>query len=358
MIAIPSADSGGDEFLVIIEDLDNQRQIEKLADKILSNIILPVKVQGNDLSVTCSIGIAVFPDQGDDFDSLCGKADLAMYAAKFKGKNNYLFYNDKMGEDAQSDISLIADLRVAVSNNELWLAYQPKIDLANGKVIGAEALLRWNHPRYGLLMPNHFIHLAEMSGCIIDIGKWVIQQACKQCRHWHQSGFSGLTVAVNVSPLQFKRGDLTEVVLQALQQYELDGSCLEMELTESLFLEHSATMLDCLSRLSQTGVHFSIDDFGTGYSNLGYLKNLQIGTLKIDMSFVQLMLTSHQEKTIVTTIIQMASNLGLKTIAEGVDSTAQSSSLHQLGCDFAQGYLWSKPLPDDEFIQYLQTQAN
>ena len=351
---------GGDEFLVILENLNSRKELTDLVKEILHSVILPYHVKGNDISVTCSIGVTTVPVDGVDFDLICGKADLAMYVAKDKGKNSFIFYEQQMDDAAQSEIHLVSDLRKAIRDDQLWLAYQPKIELGSGKIVGAEALLRWNHPTLGLISPDRFIHLAESSGSIVEIGKWVIQQACKQCREWKKRGHEHFVVAVNVSPIQFKRGDLVEFVLKTLQECDLEGSGLEIELTESLFLDHSPQLEQSLADLRSAGVTIAIDDFGTGYSNLGYLRDLHVSALKIDQLFVQRMLDSKEDKAIVSTIIQIASSLGLASVAEGIETSAIAQSLHLLGCNFGQGYHWSKPINAQAFSALLSqhTQKN
>jgi len=345
---------GGDEFIVILNSISSKEEVAILAQKTLDNITTPVKLKSSSVSVTCSIGLTLFPQDGDTFEDLCVKSDMAMYRAKKSGKNNFLFFNTQMSSDAQVSLSLIADLRTAVAKNQLSLVYQPKINLKTNQIIGVEALLRWHHPKKGLIPPDVFIPLAESSGLISSIGQWVIEEACMQCKKWIDLGFSHMTIAVNVSPIQFRRSNMVNIVLNALSQSRLLGKHLELELTESLFLDHSADLDHTLFELDKESVSFSIDDFGTGYSNLGYLKNSKIKTLKIDQSFIQKVQENSQDRAIVTAIIQMARSLHMITIAEGVESESTLAVIQDLDCDIGQGYLWSKPLSADELLEFIK----
>ncbi|WP_101759057.1 bifunctional diguanylate cyclase/phosphodiesterase [Oceanicoccus sp. KOV_DT_Chl] len=279
-----------------------------------------------------------------------------MYHAKSLGRNSYHFFNEGMELNAEKNIRLIADLRSAINKNQFELFYQPKINLSDGSIIGAEALIRWRHPEQGLIFPLDFIPVAESSGIIFDIGEWVIQQACRDCKSWSDLGLAGLGVAINVSAMQFKRGNIASVIHEALIKSELPAASLELELTESTLIDDSKTFRAVLSSLRSYGVQFSIDDFGTGYSNLGYLKKMEVGILKIDQSFVRRLLEDTQDKAIVLAVIQIAKSLNLKTIAEGVEQEELIAVLREMGCDYGQGYYWSRPVPNDEFVQYVRQQ--
>lgn len=346
---------GGDEFLVILESITAEEQVSSVAIKILDEVKKPFDIAGSSVTCTVSIGIAVAPEDGVDFDTLCKNADIAMYHAKDLGRNSFHFYNEAMADNAEKNIRLVSDLRQAIDKEQFELHYQPKINLADGSIIGAEALIRWRHPENGMIYPLDFISLAESSGIIFDMGEWVIQQACKDCQSWIDMGLGDLTVAVNVSAIQFKRGNISSVIHNALSSSHMAASRLELELTESTLIDDSEKFRAVLSNLRSYGVEFSIDDFGTGYSNLGYLKKMEVGILKIDQSFVRRMLSDSQDKAIVQAVIQIAKSLKLKTTAEGVEKEEAIAVLRDLGCDYGQGYFWSMPLPNDEFVRYVQS---
>ncbi len=344
---------GGDEFLIILESIKDKIEILTIIEKIVSIIKLPITIDGSSLCVTASIGIAVTPHDGRDFDSMSRNADMAMYKAKDSGKNSYCFYDKEMNVIAKHNVTLIADLQLALEKQQFKLVYQPKINLSSNKVIGAEALLRWHHPEKGLIPPVKFIPLAESSGLITKIGRWVIRQACQDCKIWTSGSLKNLPVAVNVSSIQFKRGDMQGVVLEALSESSLDGDLLELELTESLLFDHTGDLQQTLADLRKVGVRFSIDDFGTGYSNLGYLNKFEVETLKIDQSFVRKMANSSSDSAIVKAIIQMALSLNIKTVAEGIETIEILGLCKELSCDIGQGYHWSKPIEFDEFVEFV-----
>lgn len=343
----------GDEFLLLMESIEDKEQITNIAHKIISTISQPYVINSRELICTCSIGVAIAPADGQDFDTLLKHTDMAMYSTKEHGRNHFRFFDEEMNTNAQEHIELIADLRNAVQAEELQLYYQPKIDLHTGRVIGAEALMRWPHPERGMIGPNKFIPLAEASGLILEMGAWAIQKACDDCRGWNEIGFPNITVAVNTSPLQFKRGKIEQIVQQALLNSKLTPWNLELELTESLLVDDFEALKQTLANLKKIGVSFSIDDFGTGYSNLGYLKQFDVNSLKIDRSFVKRIQDGDQDEAIVGAIIQMASKLSLKTIAEGIEDHNTSEVLRNMGCDQAQGFLWSKPVEETEFRRFL-----
>ena len=306
---------------------------------------------------SCSIGIAVYPRDGTDFEELLRHADLAMYEAKASGRNTYRFFDDELNTNIQQNLHLLSNLRLAIAQHEFVLHYQPVIDLASGALIGAEALVRWNSPSLGLVAPLQFIAAAEKSGLIVDIGQWVMDEACRQMRAWHDAGATGLTIAVNLSPVQFRRGNLEELIAQALQRSGLDPTCLELEVTESTLVQDTEKFIQALQRLKALGIRISIDDFGTGYSNLSYLQRFSVDTLKIDQSFVKTLTRNPQNQTLVTAIIQMAKGLNLTTIAEGIEDEATRALLAELNCDQGQGYGFAKPLAPDDFWAYAQASA-
>lgn len=343
----------GDEFLILLESINNKEQIISIAHKIINAIAKPYVINSQEMICTCSIGVAITPDDGEDFDTLLKHTDMAMHSSKEHGRNHFRFFDDKLNTNAQEHMSLIADLRKAVQDEELELYYQPKIDLHTGRVIGTEALMRWPHPERGMIGPNIFIPLAESSGLIIEMGAWAIKKACDDCHAWNKMGFPDITVAVNTSPLQFKRGDISEIVQKALLESNLTPSNLELELTESLLIEDSLDLKETLANLKRIGVNFSIDDFGTGYSNLGYLMQFDVNTLKIDQSFIRGIQDNRHDSAIVSAIIQMAYNLSLNTIAEGIEDQDTAKLLRDMGCKQAQGFLWSKPVVETEFRRFL-----
>ena len=349
---------GGDEFIVLLTDLQEATQAERIATKLLRALAKPIELDQHFIDTSASIGIALAPQDGDSFDAYCKNADIAMYQAKTDGKNLCRFFNDTMNTLSRERFELITGLRAAIKRNEFRLQYQPKVCLSTGRWVGAEALLRWQHPDRGLLPPNIFINLAEETGLIIDIGKWVLMEACAQCQAWHDQGFTDFDIAVNLSAVQFSRGNLEREVKKALKKTNLDGQFLELELTESLLLGDAEKVRIQVDKLRAHGVSFSIDDFGTGYSNLGYLSKFDIESLKIDQSFVRKILDSTQDLNITIAIINFAKSLGLKTIAEGIEDAEIMATLKKLGCDLGQGYYWSKPLDAEVFTKKLMANDN
>ena len=348
---------GGDEFLVGLVDVNVSDDISGIAEHLLAGIAQPFVVRDSEILASCSIGIAVYPHDGTDFEDLLRHADLAMYEAKASGRNTYRFFNEELNTNIQQNLHLLSNLRLAIAHHEFVLHYQPILDLASGALIGAEALVRWNSPSLGLVAPLQFIAAAEKSGLIVDIGQWVMNEACRQMRAWHDSGATGLTIAVNLSPVQFRRGNLEELIAQALEQSGLDPTCLELEVTESTLIQDTEKFIQALQRLKALGIRISIDDFGTGYSNLSYLQRFSVDTLKIDQSFVKTLTTNPQNQTLVTAIIQMAKGLNLNTIAEGIENEATRALLARLNCDQGQGYGFAKPLAPDDFWAYAQANA-
>lgn len=344
---------GGDEFLIVLSNVADADAITSIAVKILESVERPIHIEGQELSTSLSIGIAVYPDDSRDVDTLLNLADTAMYSAKESGRNVYRFYTEQMNADAHDHQRIRVGLRRALEQNEFVLHYQPQIDLASGTVVGAEALIRWNHPEQGLLPPGRFMHVAEDSGLIVPMGDWVLREACRQAVEWQQAGLPELVVAVNVSAMQFKRGDLEQSVLQALKASGLAPKFLELELTESLLIQDTEKVLEAVQRLKAHGLQLSIDDFGTGYSSLSYLKRFDVDTLKIDRSFVSEMAADPNDAVLVRTIIQMARSLNLRTIAEGIEDELQLAFLRLQYCDVGQGYYFSRPLPADKFALYL-----
>lgn len=345
---------GGDEFVIVLPEQMGEHLAGNVVNRIMEAIAAPIEVDGHSFVLGCSAGVAVYPSDGSDAETLIRNADIAMYRAKESGRNNFQFYTAAMNDRLLERLRLEADLRLALERDELVLHYQPQIDLGTGRVVGAEALLRWQHPQLGMVSPLRFIALAEETGLIVPIGDWVLRQACLQARRWQQDGLGELRVAVNLSARQFAQPGLSQRVAAVLQETGLQPSLLELELTESLVMsdiERAATTLDELRAL---GVLLSLDDFGTGHSSLAYLKRLPINTLKIDQSFVRDIVTTPEDAAIVASIISLAQNLRRGVIAEGVETTEQLSFLHRQGCSQMQGFYFSKPVPPEKFARLLQ----
>ena len=348
---------GGDEFLIALPQVADADAARAAAERLIEGFASPCMVHGHAVSAMFSLGISLYPDDGRDFATLLKNADIAMYQAKSAGRNGYRFFNAQMNAQADDHLRLLAGLRRAIERHELVVHYQPQVELASGRVVGAEALVRWQHPELGLVPPGRFIPIAEESGLIVPIGEWVLREACRQAVRWHQASGSPLTVAVNLSAVQFRRGNVEQMVRDALNESGLAPACLELELTESILIDNVDTVLATLRQLQQTGVKLSLDDFGTGYSSLSYLKRFAFDKLKIDQSFVRTMADDAENLSIVRAILRMARALGLATIAEGVETEPALECLLALHCDEAQGYLFARPLPPAQFDDYLAVAA-
>ena len=341
-----------DEFAIVLPNVMDPQQPARLAEQLLADFIQPFQVVGHEISCTLSIGIALYPEDGEEVDALLKKASSAMEHAKEAGRNTFHFYADSMSVDS-ADLLLRNSLRQALARGEFFLEYQPQVDLVSGKVIGAEALVRWHHPERGRIGPVVFIPLAEQCGVIIPLGEWVLQEACRQAALWQQQGYGPLVMAVNLSSVQFKRGNLEQSVEQALSCSALPPHLLELELTESILIEDTENVLATVARLKSLGIKLSIDDFGTGYSSLAYLTRMAVDKLKIDQSFVRSMADVPANTAIIRAVIQMAHSLGLKAIAEGVEDDQARQFLLLNHCDEAQGYWFSKPLSAEAFAAFL-----
>ncbi len=340
---------GGDEFVLLVA-LNEPNDAPTVAARQVNLIAQPFRVGEQNLQVSASIGIALYPGNGSDQHALLMNADAAMYHAKSAGKNGYSFFDGSMNTNARKQLQLIQDLRVAVERGELRLHYQPKFDAASGRPVGAEALLRWQHPELGLLGPDRFIELAEKTGLIIVIGDWVLDEACRQMREWTLQGYGHWRIAVNLSALQFCHGGLVASVAAALQRHELSATNLTLEITETTAMNDADASMSVLRRLSDMGVDLSIDDFGTGYSSLMYLKRLPANELKIDRGFVRDLEQDSDDAAIVSAIVALGQALGLRIVAEGVETDNQQDFLTRLGCDALQGYLLGHPLPAERFM--------
>jgi diguanylate cyclase (GGDEF)-like protein len=339
---------GGDEFVAVLQDLENENDAVSVAERIRTELMQPVEHLGHEFVVTSSIGVSLFPDDGDDIETLLRNADVAMYQAKNAGRNSVRFYSGTMSLRSLERLELENSLRYALQRNELHLHYQPKIDISTKKLVGVEALLRWQHPEKGNIPPSTFIPLAEECGLITSLGEWVLETACRQTKQWIDTYKRKFSVAVNVSSQQFFNSDVADVIMQALFDASLTPSSLQIELTESILMNDVQETVKTLVKLRDAGVSIAMDDFGTGYSSLSYLKRLPIDTLKIDRSFVMDIESDTDDAAICAAIIAMAHNLDLCVVAEGVETATQLEFLTSQGCDQIQGYLISKPLPPKE----------
>ncbi|HZW24547.1 MAG TPA: EAL domain-containing protein [Gallionella sp.] len=344
---------GGDEFIVLLPHLNDLGVIGGIAQHIVETFSEPFEIDNYAINTTFSVGISLYPLDSRQYDTLLRNADTALYQAKDSGRNTYRYFSEKMNLDAQEQLHLQGQLRSALKNQEFLLHYQPQIDIAGERIVGVEALVRWQHPELGLIPPGRFIPLAERSGLIIPIGEWVLQEACRQAQAWREQG-RPLVMAVNLSALQFKRGTLVDTVTQVLRQSGLPAELLELELTESILLQDIDIAIRTLHSLKDMGVKLSIDDFGTGYSSLSYLKRLAVDKLKIDQSFVRDLTEDVDSAAIVRAIIQLGHTMQLKVIAEGVEKDEQLAFLRNYGCDEVQGYLYSRPVPAAEFVKLLE----
>jgi diguanylate cyclase (GGDEF)-like protein/PAS domain S-box-containing protein len=345
---------GGDEFLVVLNGVKDVSDAAVTADRLLKSMNAGFVIQGHPITVTCSVGVSIYPEHGADGETLIKNADAAMYCAKEKGRNNFQFFTEDMNAQVVERLTLESSLRLALDKKELFLMYQPQMDIATGRIIGLEALARWQHPVLGLVPPDKFIRVAENTGLIMPIGEWVLRTACSQARKWQDEGLNAVSVAVNVSAVQFRQENFCEFIRRVLKETGLAPQYLELELTESLLLANADVMMSVIEELNAMGVTLAIDDFGTGYSNFGYLKQFRVSKLKIDRSFVRDVAVNSDDAAITTAIISMARSLSLKVIAEGVEDEAQMSFLRAHHCDEIQGYYFSKPLAVDKVADKLR----
>ncbi len=344
---------GGDEFLIILPGLEDPADAELVADRILAAFSAPFILSNQEVFVSTSIGVAIYPIDSENSSTLLQQADAAMYQAKNRGKSSFHRFTPDLNQQSRERLKLETQLRKAMEHNELRLFYQPIVETASGKVVGAEALLRWSNPMLGMVAPDKFIPLAEETGLITAMGNWVLQTACKAVKNWQDESGEELTMAVNVSPRQFRDARFVDSVRDALLANNLKSECLELEITERLLLDDSIETYEILNQLDEMGVRLSVDDFGTGYSALSYLKSYPFDSLKIDRSFVKDVMTESEDAALVTAIITMAHSLGLKVVGEGVEDSAQLNFLRNKGCDFAQGYYYNRPVPEQDFSEWF-----
>jgi diguanylate cyclase (GGDEF)-like protein/PAS domain S-box-containing protein len=338
---------GGDEFLITLTQVRDLSDVAVAAERLMDVMATAFVVQGHSLNVSCSVGVSIFPEHGTDCETLIKNADAAMYGAKDRGRNNFRFFAEDMNVHAMERLSLERSLRFALEREEMFLVYQPQMDVATGRIIGLEALLRWQHPELGLVPPDKFIRIAENSGLIVSIGEWVLRTACRQARKWQDEGLPAVSVAVNVSAVQFRQQGFCALIRRVLQETGLAPQYLELELTESLLLANADVTLSVLKELKSMGLTLAIDDFGTGYSSFSYLRQFQVSKIKIDRLFIRDVTVNPDDAAIATAIISMAKGLKLRVIAEGVENEAQMSFLRSHQCDEIQGYYFSKPLAVD-----------
>lgn len=345
---------GGDEFTVLLNHIDSPDEATAIAGRILAELSSPFTIENREFYVTASIGISVYPSSGDDVETLVKNADTAMYKAKQQGKNNYCLYSEEPSASATAKLTIETELRKALERDELVVYYQPMVDLKSGEVLGAEALIRWQHPERGLLLPAHFIPIAEETGLICPISTMVVETACLTNKAWQDAGYDPMKISVNVSARQLQQDVLIPGILKALQKSHLDPWYLELELTETVMMQDSEANIAILKRLKDMGVRISIDDFGTGYSSLNYLKRFPVDSVKIDRSFVKDITSNPDDAAIAAAVIAMAHSLKLSVVAEGVETVEQLELLQSLQCDEIQGYFISPPVPSAEFVEIVR----
>ena len=344
---------GGDEFVVLLEQIDSPSDAARVAQDVIDSLNKPFQLDSAEIFIDSSIGISLYPDDGKDATQWVKNADAAMYAAKDSGRNTYRFYTSTLSDAVNERLKVETQLRHALERKELTVYYQPQINISSGRIVGAEALVRWNHPEEGMIPPLRFIPIAEETGQIIPLGEWVLQHACHQAKAWQDIGLPPITMAVNLSPRQFNQRNLLQTIETTLSESGLAPHYLDLEITESAIMEHGEESTQLLSSLRELGIHQSIDDFGTGYSSLAYLKRFDIDKLKIDKSFVDGTPDNSGDNEIVTMIIAMARNLKMQVLAEGVENEQQLEFLRLQGCDTYQGYLFSPPVTAEKFAKLL-----
>ncbi|MGO8801156.1 MAG: putative bifunctional diguanylate cyclase/phosphodiesterase, partial [Roseiarcus sp.] len=345
---------GGDEFVILLFDQPKSADMASATlQKVQAAIAEPIKIEGHDLRVTCSIGLANYPNDGTDADALLANADAAMYRAKETGRDNFQFYTPELNTKVHEKFTLQSELRNAILRSEFVLRYQPQVDLRTGRVFAVEALIRWRHPTLGMIPPIKFIPIAEDTGMIVPIGDWVLHEACRQNKAWQDAGLPHVTICVNVSARQFKEKSLISRVVSALEDSGLEARFLELELTESLIMQDVEQAVATMKELQSLGVQLSIDDFGTGYSSLAALKTFPVARLKIDKSFINDLPNDENDKAVASAVISLGQKLNLRVIAEGVETDDQVAFLRANNCDEMQGYHFSKPVPAADIERML-----
>ncbi|HUO58079.1 MAG TPA: EAL domain-containing protein [bacterium] len=345
---------GGDEFTLLLPQVNTVEEATRHAQKIIEILAVPIKINNHELHVTTSIGMAFYPDDGENFEILLKNAETAMYRAKEQGRNNYQLYASVMNVSAFKQLLMENSLRRALDKEEFVVYYQPQIDIKTHKIVGAEALVRWQHPDLGLVFPTEFIGLAEETGLIVPIGEWVIRKVCAQSRKWQDAGYEKVRVSVNLSARQFQQRNLVSTIAQILQDTGLDAHSLGLEITESIAMKNADFTISALNEFKKMGIHLSLDDFGTGYSSLSYLKRFPLEALKIDRSFVRDITTDPNDAAIVTAVVALAHSLKLSVVAEGVETEGQLSYLKNHDCDQVQGYIFSHPLSEENYLRTLR----
>lgn len=349
---------GGNEFAILLPEVQDTHQINRIAKHLLKDIAQPFTHEGCEVLITTSIGICLFPEGSDDQQDIIRHADIALRQAKTQGRDTFRLYHPSMGKPTQDHLALENDLRKALKNNEFVLYFQPQVDLRSGQLLGAETLIRWQHPQQGLKLPGEFLPLALESGLIIEIDQWVLRQACAQITRWHDAGYDKLRLTVNVSGQLFAQEDVAALISDIVRQSGIETGALEIELTENTLMQNNIQTIRTLTGLKELGTNIAIDDFGTGYSSLSYLKNFPIDTLKIDRSFIRDLENSSSDIAITRTIIALGENLGLTTICEGIETHQQKDLLLDLGCHIGQGYLFARPESLEDFSLRLAQQKN
>lgn len=348
---------GGDEFVILSQNIEDIGLYEEKIKRIQKVFTFPFSLAMREFFITTSIGVAFAPKDGKTTQTIIKNVDLAMYAAKGMGRNTYCFYDEVLNQKLMDKIELQSELRTAIEKEEFLVYYQAQIDLQTNKIVGFEALIRWNHPEKGLILPDKFIPIAEETGLIIPIGEYVLRKACKQLKCWEEEGYKNIHMAVNLSARQFRDVELVQTIEKIIAETGILPSSLELEITETIALDDIAYSIETIKQLKEIGIQFSLDDFGVGYSSMNYLKYLPINNLKIDKSFLDSVMESKSDQTIVSTIITLAQTLNLSVIAEGVEYDAQELFLKRSHCNRAQGYLYSRPIPENEVMPLLKQHA-
>lgn len=344
---------GGDEFIILLPDISQPKYVSTVAEKLLQVCAIPIKINSYEFYMTTSIGICIYPNDGNSLEDLQRNADMAMYKAKRGGGGNYQYFTQEMNSEAHEHIKLEASLRKAIANNEFVLYYQPKLTLSDGVIRGVEALIRWDSPELGFISPAKFIPLAEETGLIMQIGDWALREACRAGKSWQEQGYQPINIAVNLSPKQFRHQDIPALVSEVLKETKLDPQYLELEITETAVMDNVESAISLLTHIKEMGVGIAIDDFGTGYTSISYLKQFPINVIKIDQSFIKGIPNNQNDLAITTAVIALAHSLGIKVVAEGVETAEQLQFLADNNCDLVQGYYLSRPLPEPKLLGLL-----